>query len=165
MTTIRAGRVADRDAAFDIWVESITARDGRPPASELQAIVREQLAERHSLLLVATDDATVIAMLSARDGVDDGGRGAKAPGLFHIDMVFVRPSHWGQGVGGKLVDAAMEAARARGYRRAQLWVVDDNERATRLYSRRGFRHTGRVTIGDGGKPIGLWAADLSMRRQ
>jgi L-amino acid N-acyltransferase YncA len=63
-------------------------------------------------------------------------------------------------VGSKLLDAAIEASRALGYQRAQLWVVDENERATRLYSRRGFRHTGRVTSGDHGEPIGLWAADL-----
>jgi ribosomal protein S18 acetylase RimI-like enzyme len=160
MITIRAGRPGDRDAAFDVWADSLTARDGRRPTSEVEAIVRQQLAAPGSVLLVATDGAAVVGMLSARDGAEDGGRGAPAPGLRHIDMLFVRPSHWGQGVGGKLLDAAVEASRALGYQRAQLWVVDENERATRLYARRGFRHTGRVTSGDHGEPIGLWAADL-----
>lgn len=159
-TTLRPGQPADVGAAFEVWRGSITARDGRPPADAVQRVVRENLAAPGTWLLVAEDSGALLAMLAARDGAADGGRGPADPSLCHIDMLFVVPERWGAGLGGELLDAGLDAARRRAYARAQLWVVQDNERATRLYARRGFRHTGRVTRGDGGEAIGLWALDL-----
>jgi RimJ/RimL family protein N-acetyltransferase len=53
-----------------------------------------------------------------------------------------RPERWDQGIGGRLVEAVLAEARARGYDRAQLWTQADNPGAQRLYEGRGFRCSG-----------------------
>ena len=159
-TTVRPGQPDDHAAAFEVWRASLTARDGRPPAEQIQRVVRENLAAPGTWLLVAEDAGVIVAIVTARDGAEDGGRGPASRGLCHIEMLFVAPDRWGAGIGGELLDAALDEVRRRGYVRAQLWVVQDNERATRLYARRGFRHSGRVASGDAGEAIGLWAVDL-----
>jgi ribosomal protein S18 acetylase RimI-like enzyme len=73
----------------------------------------------------------------------DDGAGPPIPGRCHISAVFVNPAAWGQGIGGRVVDALLAEAEHRGYRAAQLWTQTGNERALRLYQGRGFRLTGR----------------------
>ena len=57
-------------------------------------------------------------------------------------MIFVRPENWGQGIGGNLLDVVIEDARQRRMHAAQLWVLENNEPATRLYADRGFSPAG-----------------------
>ena len=64
-------------------------------------------------------------------------------------MVFVAPDRWGEGLGGRLVDALLVEVRSRGYQRAQLWTQADNARARRLYEGRGFKASGREKDGFG----------------
>ncbi len=53
--------------------------------------------------------------------------------------MFVKPAARGAGVGRALIEAALEAARAReGVRVAQLAAIDGNDGALRLYERCGF---------------------------
>ena len=60
----------------------------------------------------------------------------------------------GRGVGRRLVDAILAAARAEGYDRAHLWThADDNDRARRLYAGRGFRRSGVEKDDEGGRRI------------
>lgn len=73
----------------------------------------------------------------------DDGAGPPVEGLCHVSMVFVAPDHWGEGLGGRLVDALLVEARLRGYERVQLWTQADNARGRRLYVGRGFRPSGR----------------------
>ncbi|MCP4643933.1 MAG: GNAT family N-acetyltransferase [bacterium] len=55
----------------------------------------------------------------------------------------------GTGLGSRLMDAVMDEARRRGIPWVQLTVVQDNERAWRMYQRRGFAQTGEH-VGDDG---------------
>lgn len=50
----------------------------------------------------------------------------------------VLPSHWGAGLGGRLVSAALNAAKTYGYSRVMLWCISGNSRACNLYERHGF---------------------------
>ena len=69
-------------------------------------------------------------------------------------LAYVAPGRWGEGSGGRLVDALLAAARAEGYGCAHLWThADDNERALRLYAGRGFRRSGAEKNDEGGEPI------------
>jgi GNAT superfamily N-acetyltransferase len=158
---VRKGDPTDHAAAFDVGLTSVTARDGTPPDDEIKRIVRANLALPTTWVLVGEENGSMVAVACARDGAPDGGRGRVSPGICHIDMVFVLPDKWGTGIGGEMLDATLEKAISRGYVSAQLWVVQGNERATRLYARRGFRHTGRITTGDAGEEIGLWARELT----
>lgn len=54
------------------------------------------------------------------------------------------PTHRDQGLGAKLINSVLAAARERGLARVSLHVRADNTRAIRLYERLGFRHEGRL---------------------
>jgi len=51
----------------------------------------------------------------------------------------VHPRRWGHGLGTRLVRLSLEAMAARGATEAQLWCLEDNGRARRLYERLGWR--------------------------
>ncbi len=77
-----------------------------------------------------------------------------------VQMVFVAPERWGEGIGGKLVEAALAEARVRGFARAQLWRRADDERVRRLYEGHGFKRTGPRGAGEFGEPIVLYERPL-----
>jgi [ribosomal protein S18]-alanine N-acetyltransferase len=54
----------------------------------------------------------------------------------------VAEGHWGRGIGGALLDGLLEEAARRGCTEVFLEVRVDNERAQRLYRRRGFTAIG-----------------------
>lgn len=108
----------------------------------------------------ARSDAEVEAMLARGDGwgVFDGERllgkltvdALPYPSLAHtfwIHAVYVHPDARGTGASGKLILAAIDAARERGASRIALWVNGVNAHARGLYERIGFRQTGHIPGG------------------
>lgn len=73
----------------------------------------------------------------------DDGAGPPVPGDCFISLIYIAPDRWGEGLGGKVVDALLAEARAQGYGRIQLWTQTDNVRAQRLYESRDFNSSGR----------------------
>jgi ribosomal protein S18 acetylase RimI-like enzyme len=55
--------------------------------------------------------------------------------------IVVDPAHRGQGVGRLLLDATLEALKAKGAPRVVLSTAERNEPAQRLFARAGFRRT------------------------
>ncbi len=55
--------------------------------------------------------------------------------------IVVDPAHRGQGVGRMLLDATLEALKAKGAPRVVLSTAERNETAQRLFARAGFRRT------------------------
>ena len=82
-------------------------------------------------------------MALGEQALSDDGRGPPVEWLCHVSMVFVASDRWGEGLGGRLVDALLEEMRKRGFWGAQLWTQTDNARARRLYEGRGFLPSGR----------------------
>lgn len=60
-----------------------------------------------------------------------------------IANLAVAPSGWGSGIGRRLLDAALGAAKTRGAAAVYLEVRDSNDRARRLYRSSGFEEVGR----------------------
>jgi len=58
-----------------------------------------------------------------------------------LRILLVHPDGRGHGLGGRLVDACLEFARAAGYKRVRLWTNHPLEAARRIYVARGFRLT------------------------
>jgi len=131
---------ADVDALADLWVA--LAASQRRHGSHLRAganraAIRESLARAvvADNLRVAREDGEVLGFVSFSvergDYETDAVRGT-------VTNVYVRPDDRGRGVGRRLLDAAEAALRADGADVVALEAMADNERARRLYRRRGY---------------------------
>jgi ribosomal protein S18 acetylase RimI-like enzyme len=56
-----------------------------------------------------------------------------------VEQLYVRKDHHGHGLGGQLLDLAVETARRDGSRFVWLGVWDQNHNAISLYLHRGFQ--------------------------
>src|SRR6266550_2665106 len=98
-----------------------------------------QLDEPNVIVLVAERDGEVIGYTYA--GVEGNDyMSLRGPAGVLYDIV-VDPAHRGQGVGGLLLAATMEALKARGAPRVLLSTAEQNAAAQRLFARAGFRRT------------------------
>jgi GNAT superfamily N-acetyltransferase len=66
----------------------------------------------------------------------------EAPGLAHVGMVLVRPSHWRRGLAGSMMDRVEAELVIRGYSREQLWTPEGAPAET-FYRSRGWERDGR----------------------
>lgn len=154
-TVVRVGGARDVASAIGVWRKSSMARrGGQAPPAEREAQVRAHLQEPGVLLVLAEDAGDVVGMAAGVQGLADDGVGPPEPGLFFLSLVYVAPDRWGAGIGGRLVDALLDAARSQGYERAHLWTHrDHNDRAQWLYEGHGFRWLGVEKIDEAGECI------------
>ena len=105
-----------------------------PPFVELSARWQQWLAQPQPRY-VAEVEGTIVGYAYAREA----GRSSSVPPVrdFELYQLYVLASHYGQGIGRKLLDAAAPAEIP-----AQLWVAARNERAIRFYERNGFIQDG-----------------------
>ncbi|MCX7027405.1 MAG: GNAT family N-acetyltransferase [Spirochaetes bacterium] len=93
----------------------------------------------NQLYLVGLVDSEIVASLNFASG--------KRPRIRHAGVfgISVRRQYWGLDVGGAMLDALVEWARASGsIKKISLRVRTDNERAIRLYAKKGFKTKGRL---------------------
>ena len=109
----------------------------------------QALADLHATAFAAPWSAAAIAELLAQPGVFAEG---EEDGFILIRVVAdeaeiltlaVRPAARRVGLGGRLVEAAVVRAAARGAERMFLEVAEDNVAARALYARTGFVEAGR----------------------
>lgn len=154
---VRRAEPSDTEPVVAVWRAASAARHGgRPVSAEREARLRGSMRKPDAFLLVADDAGEIVGMALGMQGLADDGAGPPDPGLCFISMVYVAPDRWGEGLGGRIVDAVLTEARSRGYTRAQLWTHADNLRAQRLYEGRGFRRSGREKEDDRGERIVLY---------
>ena len=117
---------------------------------------------RGNPFLVALDQDRVLGWCEVRRDL--------LPGRAHTGLLGMglRAPYRGQGMGRRLIDRALQAARERGFERIELWVRSPNERALRLYARAGFQEEGRkrdaVRLDDGSEDEVLMALHLKENR-
>jgi ribosomal protein S18 acetylase RimI-like enzyme len=98
-----------------------------------------QLDEPNIVILVAERDGEVIGYTySGVEGTDY--MALRGPAGVMYDIV-VDSAHRKQGVGRMLIDATLEALKARGAPRVVLSTAERNAAAQRLFDRAGFRRT------------------------
>lgn len=61
-----------------------------------------------------------------------------------IVSINIDPDKWGFGLGRSLLSSMIERLSADGFESIVLWVVEQNERAMRLYQRNGFIREGHI---------------------
>ena len=93
---------------------------------------------------VTTDPASRYYIVADDDGVIAGYGGllAQRGGQADVLTLAVAEHRWGEGIGGALLDGLLTEAGRRGCREVFLEVRVDNDRAQRLYRRRGFTDIG-----------------------
>lgn len=93
--------------------------------------------------LVRAEATTLVVALDGRDaGLVVVAPEDEDPDTAGIFSVWVAPFARGRGVGDRLIVAAMDEARARGFRRVVLEVGEHNLPAQALYARHGFAPSG-----------------------
>ena len=111
---------------------------------EIEANLRQMLADDRAAVFVATADRQVVGLSSASltCGVEFGWAA-------EIEDLFVVPKRRGQGIARRLVEVALEWADDRGARQTILVITPEAEEAqslTALYSKFGFVRSDRVLM-------------------
>ena len=65
-------------------------------------------------------------------------RSGELSGWGEVISLYTLPAYWGRGLGRALMDRALSALAADGYRDVCLWAFEANARACRFYEKFGF---------------------------
>jgi GNAT superfamily N-acetyltransferase len=151
MVEVRVAALADARAIAQVQVDSWrSAYRGLLPADLLAALSvdgREQVwrqvletASPGSAVLVAeADGPPVVGFVVVRPRPD-------APRVGELMALYVVPSAWRRRIGTLLHEAAVEHLARQGCERAELWMLDGNERAEAFYRARGWSTDGRRQV-------------------
>ena len=129
---IRPARPGD-EAAIVALVRELSDSGGWHTPIE-QEYVRTYLANPHCGVLLAADGGRIVGLLSY----------TVRPNLFHagdtalVEELIVHDLDRGRGVGGALLVALMDFARARGCVEVSVTTMPDNEDAQRFYRSHGL---------------------------
>ena len=83
----------------------------------------------------------------------DAARDANMPGYAELICIHSLPDRWRQGFGSKMMEAVLQDMTVAGYRKAMLWVFEENHRARHFYERHGFSVSGKVQQGLGANEV------------
>ena len=89
-----------------------------------------------------------------------------APAGILLKRLYVDPAHQGRGAGALLHDQVVAEATRRGHRAINLWVLEANDRARRMYERWGWQLVPGPTVANDPPSIVdvLYRRDLAGRR-
>ena len=151
---VRRGQAEDLEPAFTLWWRAESTRRHGPPPSISVERVRGYARRKGAFLLVADAVGEVVGMALLTPA------SSRPSEVLVVQMVFVAPERWGEGIGAKLLGAALAEARTRGFERVKLWTHADDERVRRLYEGHGFGRTGARLAGESGEPSVLYEHPL-----
>lgn len=144
---IRQADQGDADAIAELHIRSFlsayehlpqTRRSAEKGLERRVVFWKERLGRPETKTLIATAKEHVAGFIHLGPSPDDDADQTTG----HIFSVHVDPAQTGSGVGGQLVESALGTLTEDGYRTATLWVLRENERARRFYSRLGWRGDG-----------------------
>lgn len=129
--------VTDRE--LEDLLEAVYVRGGFTDPDVAASLFAATAVRERGELILAKDVVAgeLIGMVIVVDPSSPARRLAE-PGEAEMHLLAVLPAYRGRGVGERLVDAAVRAARARKFRRMVLWTQPTMHAAQRLYERSGF---------------------------
>jgi GNAT superfamily N-acetyltransferase/catechol 2,3-dioxygenase-like lactoylglutathione lyase family enzyme len=138
---VRDATLADGPEVEDLLRRQLDEHEIALDPAALAHAVRGLLAQpSHGLILVAAEGAALVgvAVLSFLWTLEHGGKAV------WLDELYVVPTHRRRGIGGRLVEAALDRARVAGCVALDLEVEAGHDAAERLYQRLGFRRHRRT---------------------
>lgn len=132
---VRGARADDLAAVAALLIAQLRDHGNALPDAALEAAARGMLErpQRGRLLLACDGHIPVgFAALSFLWTLEQGGRAA------WLDELYVLPARRAAGIGGSLLAAAIDLARAEGARAIDLEIAAGHDRAASLYQRHGF---------------------------
>jgi ribosomal protein S18 acetylase RimI-like enzyme len=145
-----------RDAKAVAEVHALAAKaayEGILPEEELRTLApasreakwREAIEYSEPQVQVATLGNEIVGFVGF-----DRSRDPKTPSTTgEIWAIYVKPEHWGKGVGVALWDAAREGLEEEGCTNVTIWVPIRNDRAMRFHELAGFKRemkTAKTTL-------------------
>lgn len=115
------------------------------------ASLRKQMRDQHHQFLLAYVDGHPSGFASYSE---------KPEGVYHLNKIYVLPSHQGQGLGQQLVEAVVDAVRAANGKALELNVNRHNP-ALAFYERQGFVQHREEDIAIGP----YWMNDYVLRKE
>lgn len=142
--TVRPATMRDAKSITDLHNATVCAAfksvvpDAPIPVAALeknQAHWREAIEYAEPQVQVALDGDTIVGFVGFDRSRDKG----TPQTMGEIWSIYVTPSHWGQGVGLALWDAAREGLMEEGCTHVTVWVPIANDRALRFHELAGFK--------------------------
>jgi GNAT superfamily N-acetyltransferase len=137
---IREARPDEAEALAELQRDASVAAFAHIFPSELYPFPLDAVRARWA---EAVENAQLTVLVAEVDGARAGLAGGRREWL---DGLYVRPEHWGRGLGRKLHDEVLDRLRAQRSPRCHLWVLEDNERARRFYEVLGWRENGDTRV-------------------
>ncbi len=169
---LREATAADIPALSALAITSFNAKFAHLYSAEnLATFLEESLSEQavtaelanpdRVYRLAESDDGALLgyAKIGLTCGFPEHARGQS---VMELKQLYTAPAATGKGIGGALMDWAMEQFTVRGADEAQLSVYSENEGAHRFYQRYGFEKVADITfkVGDQLDPEFLFARIL-----
>jgi GNAT superfamily N-acetyltransferase len=144
--TLREASAADLDAVTAVFLRCWRGSYATVLPERVIAVFDESSAHdlwRRALVRPAPGTRGVVAVADGRVvGIVRMGSDPDEPSARHVYSLYVDPSVQGQGVGGRLLEAADAWFAAEGGHEATLWVFAANAPARRFYERHGWHPDG-----------------------
>lgn len=130
ITPTRADDMAEVRRLFQAYAASLDVDLAYQDfASELAALPGDYAPPSGAVLLARRADGVAVGCVAVR---------ALGDGVCEMKRLYVAPEGRGLGLGRRLMEAALEAARARGYRELRLDTLPSMAAAQGLYRQSGF---------------------------
>lgn len=152
----RLRRAVPADAGRLAWVHIRSwqqAYAGQLPSDYLERLT-DQLQERterwqrwlrtNQPWVAETADEGIVGFAFWGHSLDDGETAATA----QLWAIYLLAEHWGEGIGRRLMQAAISSMREAGHRETTLWVLESNSRARRFYEAGGWVTDGATQVDD-----------------
>jgi GNAT superfamily N-acetyltransferase len=141
---VRPAAMGDAKAIAEVHAAAAKAAyQGILPDDQLRALApatreakwREAIEFSEPQVQVAVHDGQIVGFVGF-----DRSRDAKTPSTTgEIWAIYVKPEHWGRGVGVALWDAARDGLEEEGCTLVTVWIPLRNDRALRFHELAGFK--------------------------
>jgi ribosomal protein S18 acetylase RimI-like enzyme len=122
------------------WERYLTEVDGTT-GTEVDGTTGTEVDGTTGGVLVAEDDRHLIGFISYSQSRDAD---ADPKQVGEVGAIYLLSDAWRNGVGGRLMNAALGRLAEAGFTEATLWVLDSNVRARRFYEAGGWSADGAL---------------------